>query len=239
MSYLTNLITKNHILGALRLDDLDFMHPHLEHVPLQHGEVLIAPDRRIEYLYFVERGLASTIAETTPDAHAEVGLVGCEGLVGIPVVLGADRAPHLVVVQGPGEALRVATDDLRRIMAARSQVQASLLLYVQAFLVQVSHTAAANARFSTRERLARWLLMAHDRMSGNQLPLTHEYLALMLGTRRATVSTLVPELEALGAIRNGRGRVVLLDRKKLEEVAGLSYGTPEREYARLIPRAQH
>src|SRR4051794_18380986 len=176
MSYLANLITKNHILGALRLDDLDFMHPHLEHVPLQHGEVLIAPDRRIEYLYFVERGLASTIAETTPDAHAEVGLVGCEGLVGIPVVLGADRAPHRVVVQGPGEALRVATDDLRRIMAARSQVQASLLLYVQAFLVQDRHTAAGNGRFAPVKRRARWVLMAPFRTSGDPLPPTPEVL---------------------------------------------------------------
>jgi CRP-like cAMP-binding protein len=234
MSYLANLITKNRILGALPLGDLEFMHPHLERVTLRHGEVLIAPDRRIEYAYFVERGLASTIAETAPDAHAEVGLVGCEGIVGIPVVLGADRAPYRVVIQGPGEALRIAADDLRRIMAARSQVQTSLLLYVQAFLVQVSQTAAVDARFSTRERLARWLLMAHDRMSGNQLPLTHEYLALMLGTRRATVSTLLPDLEGWGAIRNVRGRVMVLDRTKLAEIAGASYGAPEREYARLI-----
>ena len=128
----------------------------------------------------------------------------------------------------------VAAEDLRRIVMARRQVQDCLLLYVQAFLVQVSQTAAANARFSARQRLARWLLMAHDRMTGDQLPLTHEYLALMLGTRRATVSTLIPELESLGAIRNRRGRVVLLDRPKLEEVAGPSYGTPEQEYAHLI-----
>src|SRR5829696_5755884 len=143
-----------------------------------------------------------------------------------------------VIVQGPGEALRVAAEDLRRIVMARRQVQDCLLLYVQAFLVQVSQTAAANARFSARQRLARWLLMAHDRMTGDQLPLTHEYLALMLGTRRATVSTLIPELESLGAIRNRRGRVVLLDRSKLEEVAGPSYGTPEREYGRLIARTK-
>jgi len=92
---------------------------------------------------------------------------------------------------------------------ARRKVQDCLLLYVQAFLVQVSQTAAAKARFSARQRLARWLLMAHDRMTGNQLPLTHEYLALMLGTRRATASTLIPELDSLGVIRNRRGRVVL------------------------------
>src|SRR5215208_2460139 len=235
MSHLANLITSNRILGALRADDLDFMHPHLEPVPLRHGDALVLPDRRIEFVYFIEKGLASTIAES--DAPVEVGMAGCEGLVGIPIVLGSDRAPYQVVVQGPGEALRVAAGDLRRIMAARPGVQDCLLLYVQAFLVQVSQTAAANARFSARQRLARWLLMAHDRMSGNQLPLTHEYLALMLGTRRATVSTLVPELEALGAIRNRRGRVVLLDRLRLEEVAGPSYGTPEREYGRLIAPA--
>ena len=234
MSHLANVITSNRILGALRADDLDFMHPHLERVPLRHGDALVLPDRQIEFVYFIEKGLASTIAESTPDAPVEIGMAGCEGLVGIPIVLGSDRAPYRVVVQGPGEALRVAAQDLRRIVVARPGVQECLLLYVQAFLVQVSQTAAANARFSARQRLARWLLMAHDRMSGDQLPLTHEYLALMLGTRRATVSTLVPELESLGAIRNRRGRVVLLDRSKLEEVAGPSYGTPEREYGRLI-----
>jgi CRP-like cAMP-binding protein len=234
MSHLANAITSNRILGSLRADDLDFMHPHLEAVSLRHGDALVLPDRRIEFVYFIEKGLASTIAESTPDAAAEIGMAGCEGLVGIPIVLGSDRAPYRVIVQGPGEALRVAAADLRRIVMARRQVQDCLLLYVQAFLVQVSQTAAANARFSARQRLARWLLMAHDRMTGDQLPLTHEYLALMLGTRRATVSTLIPELESLGAIRNRRGRVVLLDRPKLEEVAGPSYGTPEQEYAHLI-----
>src|SRR5215213_4084840 len=183
------------------------------------------------------RGLPPLSPNPFPTRPWEVGMAGCEGLVGIPIVLGSDRAPYRVIVQGPGQALRVAAEDLKRIAVARPQVQDCLLLYVQAFLVQVSQTAAANGRFSARQRLARWLLMAHDRMSGNQLPLTHEYLALMLGTRRATVSTLVPELESLGAIRNRRGRVVLLDRSKLEEVAGPSYGTPEREYGRLIAPA--
>jgi len=171
MSHLANAITSNRILGSLRADDLDFMHPHLEAVSLRHGDALVLPDRRIEFVYFIEKGLASTIAESTPDAAAEIGMAGCEGLVGIPIVLGSDRAPYRVTVQGPGEAFRVAAADLRRIVMARRQVEECLLLYEQAFLVQVSQTAAANARFSARQRLARWLLMA-DRMTGDQLPLT-------------------------------------------------------------------
>src|SRR5215216_6005796 len=124
MSHLANVITRNRILGALRADDLDFMHPHLERIPLRHGEALVLPDRQIEFVYFIEKGLASTIAESTPDAPVEIGMAGCEGLVGIPIVLGSDRAP----LQGPGEALRVAAEDLRRIVMARRQVQDCLLL---------------------------------------------------------------------------------------------------------------
>src|SRR5215211_7959805 len=94
MSHLANLITSNRILGALRADDLDFMHPHLEPVPLRHEDALVLPDRQIEFVYFIEKGLASTIAESIPDAPVEVGMAGCEGLVGIPIVLGSDRAPY-------------------------------------------------------------------------------------------------------------------------------------------------
>jgi hypothetical protein len=128
------------------------MHPHLKQVPLRHGDALVLPDRQIEFVYFMEKGLASTIAESAPEAPVEVGMTGCEGLVSIPIVLGSDRAPFRVVVQGPGEALRVTADDLRRIVVARPQVQDCLLRYIQSFLVQISQTAAANARFSTRQR---------------------------------------------------------------------------------------
>src|SRR5215207_4379874 len=116
MSHLANVITSNRILGALQADDLDFMHPHLEPVSLCHGDALVLPDRQIEFVYFIEKGLASTIAESTPEAPVEVGMAGCEGLVGIPVVLGSGRAPYRVVVQGPGDALRVAAEDLKRIV---------------------------------------------------------------------------------------------------------------------------
>src|SRR5215204_3549006 len=129
MSHLANVITSNRILGALRADDLDFMHPHLEPVPLRHGDALVLPDRQIEFVYFIAKGLASTIAESPPNAPVEIGMAGCEGLVGIPIVLGSDRAPYRVIVQGPGEALRVAAEDLRRIVMARRQVQDCLLLY--------------------------------------------------------------------------------------------------------------
>src|SRR3954467_4213979 len=129
MSHLANLITSNRILGALRSDDLDFMHPHLEPVSLRHGDALVLPDRKIEFVYFIEKGLASTIAETTRYAPVEVGMAGCEGFVGIPIVLGSDSAPYRVVVQGPGQALRAAAQDLRRIVVARPRVQGCLLLY--------------------------------------------------------------------------------------------------------------
>ena len=172
MSHLANVITSNRNTRFA-----SSRRPRLHASPLRGSLASpwrrsCPPDGRIEFVYFIEKGLASTIAESTPDAAAEIGMAGREGLVGIPIVLGSDRAPYRVIVQGPGEALRVAAEDLRRIVMARRQVQDCLLLDVQAFLVQVSQTAAANARFSARQR------EAGPRSSG-----------------RATVSTLIPELE--------------------------------------------
>jgi hypothetical protein len=120
------------------------------------------------------------------------------------------------------------------VIAERPRIHAHLLLYVQAFLVQISHTAAVDARFNLRERLARWLVMAHDRVPGAVVPLTHESLALMLGVRRAGVTMALHLLESDKLVRGGRSRITVLDRPGLEEAAGPSYGVPEREYARLF-----
>src|SRR5215203_929179 len=201
MSHLANVITSNRILGALRADDLDFMHPHLEPVPLRHGDALVLPDRQIEFVYFIEKGLASTIAESPPNAPVEIGMAGCEGLVGIPIVLGSDRAPYRVVVQGPGEALRVAAQDLRRIVVARPGVQECLLLYVQAFLVQVSLTA-------DRYYVSQAVLQGKpERGSIARVP-APEIEALVISAMRSATAT-NPELSDGDLILNHLNRVTL------------------------------
>jgi CRP-like cAMP-binding protein len=161
-------------------------------------------------------------------------LVGGEGMTGTPVVLGADSSPHATYIQVAGEGQHIAAGDLRKAMRASNSLHACLLRYVQVFMVQTAHTAIANARTKIDRRLARWLLMAADRIEGNALPLTHEFLGLMLGVRRAGVTEALQALGRRGLIETHRGRVIILDRKGIERSAADSYGVPEAQYRRLI-----
>jgi CRP-like cAMP-binding protein len=150
------------------------------------------------------------------------------------VVLGDDRSPHETMVQVSGEAMRLPAADLRHAMDASPTLRNLLLRYSQAFMIQTSHTALANGRAKLEERLARWLLMAHDRIDGDELPLVHEFLAVMLGVRRAGVTVALHILEGQALIGARRGKIIVLDRQGLEEAANGIYGVPEREYERLM-----
>jgi CRP-like cAMP-binding protein len=163
-----------------------------------------------------------------------VSLIGWEGMTGTSVVLGNDRSPHSTYVQGEGEAQRITVPDLREAMEASRTLRTVLLRYVQVFMVQTAHTAIANARAKLDIRLARWLLMAHARVRNNKLPMTHEFLAVMLGVRRAGVTEALHSLVSQKLITTDRGVVVILDRRGIERTAGASYGTPEAEFRRLI-----
>jgi CRP-like cAMP-binding protein len=153
---------------------------------------------------------------------------------GIAVVLGGNQSPHATYVQVAGEGQRITAKELRNAMSASGTLHALLLKYVQVFMVQTAHTAIANARAHIDQRLARWILMAHDRTGENTLPLTHEFLALMLGVRRAGVTEALQSLKRQKLIHNGRNEITLLNRKLIERMAGNSYGVPEKEYRRLI-----
>src|SRR3954468_9169756 len=141
MFHLARTITKNRLLTSLALEELNFLHAHLERVPLKMRDVLIEPNEVIPYVWFVESRLASIVTAPTLNKAAEVGLVGCEGMIGTPVLLGTDRAPCGVVIQGGGTALRISAQDMRQVIVERPPIHAHLLLYIQAFLVQVSQTA--------------------------------------------------------------------------------------------------
>jgi CRP-like cAMP-binding protein len=224
----------NRLLAALSAADFGLLQPHLQPVSLKLRQDLEKPDRRIDDVYFPHAGIASVVALISKDTRVEVGLIGCEGMSGTAVVLGNDRSPHETYIQVAGDGQSVKAPKLREAMKASETLRAVLLRYVQVFMVQTAHTAIANARSKLDARLARWLLMAHDRVRGNTLPLTHEFLSLMLGVRRAGVTEALHSLESQKLIHAGRGEIVVRDRKGIERAAGESYGKPEAEFRRLI-----
>jgi CRP-like cAMP-binding protein len=214
--------------------DFALLQPHLQPMPLDLKKDLERPNRRIETVWFIEAGIASVVAVQSDDTKVEVGLVGNEGMTGTAVVLGGDQSPHSTYIQMGGEGLRIGVEALRKVMIASPTLRNLLLSYVQVFMVQTAHTAVANARAHIDRRLARWILMAHDRTHGEALFLTHEFLGLMLGVRRAGVTEALQTLKRKKLIETGRNHIGVLNRKGLEQAAGNAYGVPEKEYRRLI-----
>src|SRR6204780_88554 len=225
---------RNRLLAALSPADLALLQPHLNSLAVAVRHEIERPNRRIESVYFMEAGIASVVAVQADKTQVEVGLVGPEGMTGTAVVLGGDQTPHSTYIQVAGEAQWMKADQLRKAMRASDSLRAVLLKYVQTFMVQTTHTAIANARAHIDRRLARWILMAHDRTGNKTLPLTHEFLALMLGVRRPGVTEALQSLKRHKLIETGRNQIVMLNRNGIEKVAGHSYGVPEKEYRRLI-----
>jgi len=227
-------VYRNRLLCALSRADVGRLQPHLVLVALPLRHDLEKPNSRIEYIYFMETGIASVVAVGDQGRRIEVGLIGPEGMTGTTVVLGDHRSPNATYVQAVGEAQRIRAAELRKAMAASASMRALFLKFVQAFMTQTAQTAVANGRDKLEERLARWILMAHDRIGRDRVALTHEFLALMLGVRRPGVTEALNGLEGEGMIKATRGQITVLDRKAIERRAGHSYGVPEAEYRRLI-----
>lgn len=227
---------RNHILAKLEPDSLDLLRPHFELLGLTPGDVLIEADREIEWAYFVLGGLVSSIAANSGRSQYEIGVTGREGLTGIALLHCTDRSPVRSIVQIPGEALRIPRAAFEAAVDSDRAMRALLLKFCQAQFVQVAYTAISNSRDRVDTRLARWILMCRDRTGRDDLNLTHEFLSIMLGVRRAGVTTALHVLEGERAVRSTRGCVSIRDRTRLEELAGDSYGIPEREYERLLGR---
>jgi CRP-like cAMP-binding protein len=225
---------RNRLLAMLPRSDFALLQPHLQLVMLDLKKDIERPNWRIESVCFMDSGIASVVAVQPDETRIEVGLIGCEGMSGTAIVLGGDQSPHSTYVQMAGEAQRIAASELRKAMIASASLHSLLLKYVQVFMVQTAHTAIANARSHIDRRLARWILMAHDRSRDDALLLTHEFLALMLGVRRAGVTEALQSLKRQKLIETGRNQVLVLNRKGIEQIAGNSYGIPEKEYRRLI-----
>ena len=224
----------NRLLRALSAEDLDLLRPHLEPVPLPHKQTLSKPDTPIDEVYFPEEGMVSLVQPLEDGTMIEVGMIGNEGFVGVPVLLGTDSSPLEAMVQIPGSALRMHAKAFREEMDRRPALSRGLLRYVQALHIQVSLTAACNGRHTLPERLARWLLTAHDRATSDQMPLSHEFLAMMLGVRRAGVTVALGTLKAAGLVRNTHGQVTVVDRPGLEAASCECYRTVRNEFVRLL-----
>jgi CRP-like cAMP-binding protein len=225
---------RNRLLAALLPSDIAILQPHLRHVVLPLKRDLERPHRRVDNVYFIEAGIASVVAEQENQTRAEVGLIGCEGMSGIAVLLGTAQTPHATYMQIAGEGLKISTAQFRAALMASDTMTAVFLKYVHVFMMQTSQTAISNARAPLVKRLARWILMAHDRTRDVMLPLTHEFLSLMLGVRRAGVTETLQILKRQKLIETRRNLIIVRDRKGLQKTAGGAYGAPEREYRRLI-----
>ena len=236
MAHLQQASVRNRLLATLTPDDFDLLQPDLEPVPLDLRHWLIEAGEPVQHVTFPEQGIVSILADTT-EGRIEVGMIGPEGMAGLPVVLGIERSPHGYMVQAAGKALRITTPELRTALQQSPALQAGFLCYAHALMVQTAQTAYANARFTIEARLARWILMTDDRLEGGDLPLTHDFLSMMLGVCRPGVTIAVQNLESNRLIRAKRGGITVLDRTGLEEVAGDAYGVSEAEYASVMGQA--
>jgi CRP-like cAMP-binding protein len=224
---------RNHLLAGLEPDDLALLAPHLEPIDMPFRFQVELPQKPINYVYFPQDGIVSIVA-TGPREHSiEVGIIGCDAVTSHAVLLGADRSANTVFVQLAGSGWRIKSDLLRAATARSDTLQSALLNAVHAFSIQAAHTALANGRGTLEQRLARWLLMAHDRMEGHRLRLTHELLSIMLGVQRPTVSLALQKMEADGAIKTQRGVITVRNRAALKKTAKGFYGVPEAEQERM------
>ena len=225
---------RNRLLQKMSDEDWALIAPQLEAVTLKERQIVEVPHKPVTHLLFVEVGVVSVVAVNNADHRIEVGVIGNEGMTGVSLVMGDVQAQHSTYMQIAGSGHRIAAGPFAEAMGKSPSLNALMLKSAQAFMIQTAHTALANGRAKLEERLARWLLMAHDRMDSDAVPLTHEFLAVMLGVRRAGVTVALHSFERRGFIATRRGQLTLVNRAGIEQVAGSFYGAPEAELKRLM-----
>jgi CRP-like cAMP-binding protein len=230
---MTNTFPLNLLLLSLSRKDRALLLPHMEEAALGLRDPIEKSNTSIKHVYFPDSGIISVVTKSNED-QIEAGLIGREGMSGTAVVLGNHRSPNDAYVQVAGRGRRISAKDLRAAMEESNTLRRQLQLYAHVFMVQIAQTAFANGKAQIEERLARWLLMAHDRQDDDDLHLTHEFVAVMLGVRRSGVTDALHALEGAGFVRAGRGVVRITNRKGLIALARNIYGVPEAEYRRLI-----
>jgi CRP-like cAMP-binding protein len=229
----SQLSYKNKILASLPRAEIARLSPHLSPLDLGVGKTLQTPDEDSSYAYFLESGMASVVVDMANGNTVETGITGKEGIVGIPVLLGTKSMPLRIFMQIAGTGFRIKAQRLKEEFERSAMLRRQINGCVQANLVQTAQTAACNRLHDIAERLARWLLMCHDRMESDTFCITHEFLGHMLGTPRSTVTLAAGILHKDGLLDYSRGRVVIRDRKGLEKAACECYRTIRKEFDRL------
>ena len=224
--------TTNLLLAALAPDDLALISTELEPVSLPLRDVLYEPHEQIEHVYFPTTGCVSMI-HTTDDGSVEVGTIGLEGLVGVPVLLRANSEPTRALVQVEGEAYRISANAFRDVVAESTHMERIFLRYAMALFNQVAQSVACNRLHSLEERCARWLLITHDRVDGDEFKLTQEFLSYMLGVHRPAVTLAAGILQEAGFIRYSRGNIAVTDRPGLEGASCSCYQATRDDYDSL------
>ena len=225
---------QNRILETLPAAEYERIVPHLEEIRMKLGDVLDRPDEEIKYVHFPKRGIISICAVMRVGSQVEVGVIGNEGMSGLPVLFDTKTAPLQSMVQIPDGAVRMSSEAFKREIEHCPHLRQSLMHYAQAFYIQAAQTAACNRLHALDERLVRWLLMCQDRMESDLLPLTHEILGIMLGVRRAGVSVAANKLKVDGLIDYQRGLVRILDRTALEGVTCECYQVVRKAFDRFL-----
>jgi CRP-like cAMP-binding protein len=213
----------------LTIEERERLLPGLERVPLLLGDVIYEADERIRHVYFPTSGVISLLCTTDDGASIEAGTVGMEGMAGIPVFLGVDSSPNRAVVQVAGEAMRMESEAFWNVAGRSGRFHDLLHLYTFALMTQMSLSVACNRFHSVEKRLARWLLMMHDRAQVDEFRFTQDLISKMIGTHRPHVSTAVNNLHNAGLIRNGRGRIGILNREGLVKIACECYLAAKRK----------
>jgi CRP-like cAMP-binding protein len=225
----------NHLLDALPADEYERIAPTLEVVSMSLGDVLYEPGIRLRYVYFPTTAIVSLLHVLANGASAEIAIVGREGVLGISLFMGGETTPSRAVVQSAGQSFRMKAQHLKEEFGRFGPLMQLLLRYTQALITQMSQTAVCNRHHSVDEQLCRWLLLSLDRLSSNELAMTQELIANMLGVRREGVTEAAGKLQEAGLIRYRRGRITVLDRQGLEQRSCECYQVVKSEFDRLLP----
>ncbi len=229
---------QNHLLGALSAEEYERLVPHLQLVPLTLGKVLYESGDVLRHVYFPTDSIVSLLYVLEDGASAEISVVGNEGLIGIALFMGGETTPSRAIVQSAGYAYRLIGQTLKDEFHRNASLQLLLLRYTQALITQMAQTAVCNRHHSVDQQLCRWLLLSLDRLTGNELTMTQELIANMLGVRREGGTEAAGRLQKIGVIAYSRGRITVLNRPELEQLCCECYAVVKKETDRLLPYVQ-
>src|SRR6202521_4401276 len=226
---------RNHLLAALPQGEFERLLPYLELAPMQLGDVLYESGSKLRHVYFPTDSIVSLLYVMTDGSSAEIAVVGNEGVIGIALFMGGETTPSRAVVQSAGSAYRLVGQKLKDEFHRNGEMQILLLRYTQGLITQMSQTAVCNRHHTVDQQLCRWLLLSLDRLTSNELIMTQELIANMLGVRREGVTEAAGRLHKAGIIEHHRGRIIVLDRDRLEKRTCECYAVVRKECERLLP----